>query len=68
MLYNAKSTKKLEKKLLFLDETELSLMLKAGTAIIEHLKHQEIDNLLVFIGNYLNSLVLYISEIYAIRF
>ena len=37
MLYDVKTTRKLEKKIISQNNTELSLMFKAGTAIFNHI-------------------------------
>ena len=50
MLYDVKTTRKLEKKIISQNNPELSLMFKAGTAIFNHIKELNKKDIIIFIG------------------
>ena len=50
MLYDVKTTRKLEKKIIRQNNTELSLMFKAGTAIFNHINELNKKDLIILIG------------------
>ena len=50
MLYDVKTTRKLEKKIISQNNPELSLMFKAGTAIFNHINELNKKDILILIG------------------
>ena len=50
MLYDVKTTRKLEKKIISQNNTELSLMFKAGTAIFNHINELNKKDIIILIG------------------
>ena len=50
MLYDVKTTRKLEKKIISQNNTELALMFKAGTAIFNHINELNKKDLIILIG------------------
>ena len=50
MLYDVKTTRKLEKKIISQNNPELSLMFKAGTAIFNHINELNKKDLIILIG------------------
>ena len=52
MLYDVKTTRKLEKKIISQNNTELSLMFKAGTAIFNHINELNKKDIIIFKGKF----------------
>ena len=50
MLYDVKTTRKLEKKIISQNNLELSLMFKAGTAIFNHINELNKKDIIILIG------------------
>ena len=50
MLYDVKTTRKLEKKIISQNNSELSLMFKAGTAIFNHINELNKKDIIILIG------------------